>query len=83
MEDFCPELFSDAVSLSDFTALMSTTKDTLGYREGGVTVPEEVVKKAAGILADQLPVLKYYHIRERSSWGIKDTQNCFQLGYSQ
>lgn len=48
-----------------------------------VELPEEVVKKAACILADRLPVLKHYHVREGSSWGVKHTQNCFQLGYSQ
>lgn len=37
-QDSCPELFSDASCLSDLTALISTTKDTLGHREvGGVT----------------------------------------------
>lgn len=48
-----------------------------------VEVPEEVVKKAACILADRLPVMKNHQIRERSSWGIKHTQNCFQQGYGQ
>lgn len=45
-------------------------------------LPEEVVKKAAGVLADRLPVLEYHHIRERGRWGIKHTQSRFELGYT-
>lgn len=44
-------------------------------------LPEEVVKEAACVLADWLPVLLQDIIRVRERRGIEHTQGCFQLGY--